>query len=175
MSQAHARAKTQAGAGVSETPIREYLQMHVDTRRQLSLALPEGFKFICPEEIVLKYGITPARKALSPWVGEPNNCFVNAAMLAEALKTSYYTEGYFLSVIPLPHAWVTLPDGTIYDPTLDDQARGADLYLGVPFTRKFHARHMKRRQNYPSVFIHHEMFDLDVLKGDFEVAKLRLK
>jgi hypothetical protein len=123
--------------------------------------------------------VTPRVKITSPDDGEPHFCFANALELTAKIPDALYTEGYFYSVIPIHHAWVTLPDGTIYDPTLNDQERGAEHYLGLLFSRKFMAKHLRRMEKkfgdpYPSVLVGpDEMYNLDVLRGDFEVAELR--
>ncbi len=156
--------------------MHRYLQTMVQFRTMLNA--PEGLKYCCPEDLVLKLGRQPSVKLKSPTRGKPKNCFVNAFNLATDLGfKGYYTEGFFQSVIPIQHAWVTLADGSIYDPTLDDE-RDPCHYLGVAFTHSFMTRHIKKRLRdfdgaYPSVFTTpDEFYDIDVLKGDFELAEL---
>lgn len=154
--------------------LRSFLKTMIEMRRRMYGNSADAPKYACPEDVVLQHGIVPRAKLPSPWIGEPKQCFYNSAILASSyVQDGFYTEGYFLSVIPVHHAWVTLPDGSIHDPTINDD-RGPEHYIGVPFTRKFFAKHLRRRNDYPSVFTdgRTDMYDLDVLNGDFEVAKI---
>ena len=157
--------------------LRDNLQNYAEARRHL-LGDP-GTKYASLEEVVLAHGVAPVDKLKAPsWAtSTPKECFSNAALLAIGVG-GYYTEGYLQSVIPIHHAWVTMPDGTIFDPTIDvGQERiieaGADAYLGIPFDMAWFEKHLRKNRNYPCVMVtRSEMFNMDVLEGKFEVANV---
>lgn len=151
--------------------LRDYLEHTAKFRRTLG-HVSDGLKYICPEEAVLVRGMQPIAKLPSPVHFALGHCFANASRMVCADATLSYTEGYYLSYMPILHAWVTLPDGTIYDPTLDGPEDGnAEHYLGIPFATSWYLRHLGATGRRACVMLDEcEMFNRLILQGDFEVA-----
>jgi hypothetical protein len=55
---------------------------------------------------------------------QPKQCYYNSQLLSLDDARLRYFEGYcFTGMIPLSHAWLVLPDGTVVDPTLEQADR----------------------------------------------------
>lgn len=67
--------------------------------------------------------------------GPKRNCFGNAMHAAIANPDLIYCEGYANAVIPTMHAWCVDGEGTVWDPTWDEE-QGRDYY-GIPFNIDF--------------------------------------
>jgi hypothetical protein len=73
-------------------------------------------------------------------------CYRNAALRALDGEGTYI-EGYVGWMIPLEHAWLMAPDGTVIDPTLNGKGREHEMfYFGVAFSNEYlSARLLKRK------------------------------
>ena len=100
----------------------------VDLRK--NMGKPTDFKYYCMEDFVLQHGKQFESKKLSQEERDYVNrllhkrsfpikqCFSNTFMLVGSSRNSMiYTEGFFLSVIPIHHAWASYRDAVI-DPTI---------------------------------------------------------
>ena len=67
-------------------------------------------------------------------------CYRNALEIALAQRDHNYMEGLGLAAtinhpIPLSHAWIRMPDGSVFDPTWGDEP--GNEYIGVEFDTDF--------------------------------------
>lgn len=139
-----------------------------------------GLKYSSPEDAVLQLGRTFRSKAPSSEVSHmpKQQCFNNAFeqwMFGEGL---YYCEGFGLAAgfHPCLHAWLCTEDGVIIDPTWHEDDHTVDHYLGCIFDHDWLADHVDKT-GYAGVFNDGRtgMFDIDVLKGEFELADLSFR
>lgn len=69
--------------------------------------------------------------------GKQGKCFMNATLKAIS-KNLIYCEGYILVCgIPIHHGWCVTKDGTVIDPTIDNNDGRVADYYGVPFTTDY--------------------------------------
>jgi hypothetical protein len=82
------------------------------------------------------------------------NCFGNAAQkMLIGDPDLIYVEGYVHVYIPVHHAWLTRPDGSIIDPTLnptglDGRPLPIEGYFGVPFQYDYVVEHLGKTKMY---------------------------
>jgi hypothetical protein len=131
-------------------------------------------KYACPEELVVAEGIEPKAKVPAPWKEKPKECFKNAALFALGSGDGFYTEGYYKSLIPIHHAWITRPDGSIFDPTIDvDRDADPANYLGIAFDTNWFRQYIDEGDGYPEVLINRfGFFNEAALRGELVKATL---
>jgi hypothetical protein len=72
-----------------------------------------------------------------PFLGEAQNCFMNATEVVIARQDFTYVEGLALLDnlnIAIHHAWIVSNDGQTFDPTW---GKPASAYFGVPIEKEF--------------------------------------
>jgi hypothetical protein len=90
---------------------------------------------------LMRYGQDFRPQTRTPtWLrlGEPRNCFNNAATYAVVRSDVHYAEGYALEPelpIPVQHAWLVDRYGRVIDPTWTDTKH--HVYFGLVFKREF--------------------------------------
>lgn len=145
--------------------IKKLLRTMVKVRR--SVPRPIGFKWVCPEEIVLKLGKTYKVQKLPAQfeTGTPKRCFANAAELVwENPERLIYVEGFcILDRLPITqlHAWVVERGSMkVIDVTTDKFV----AYCGIPFKTEYLNRRWKARPDGVSL--------LDDWRDDFQILKM---
>jgi hypothetical protein len=106
--------------------------------------------YSCLEDFVLRNGVGfPWRPGRAPRMGEPKQCYMNAAKMALDDDVLVYAEGYaIVSPVPIPvaHAWCVGGDGLVVDPTWDEGTLpGEREYFGVAIRRDYLAAALVRR------------------------------
>jgi hypothetical protein len=99
-------------------------------------------------------------------------CFRNAALLVlhDFTDRLTYCEGYAMRAglpIPVLHAWVVTPEGTVIDPTWREHPGDSYAYLGVPFRTEYLMRCLAANQVYGLIDRYETGFPL--LTGDHPV------
>lgn len=149
--------------------LEEYLRNMSQMRRRL--LVPEGFKYACFEEFVLRTGRQFSKYLPRPkWVkkGIIKECFSNCFReVSVHSKKLIYCEGYAVgSVIPVHHAWLSTLDGEVIDPTWHDREISNEKteYWGIPFDWQFVLQTALRTKYYGVLDNWHENYPL--LRGE---------
>ena len=110
------------------------------------------WSYACLSDLVSREG------AAFPWAPKPENiawgtvgeCYRNAYHLATENQDYTYVEGYALGIIPVTHAWVVDPDGTVIDNTWrEDLVEGEDrAYLGIPLKLSYVTKVIAEREKF---------------------------
>lgn len=145
--------------------LEEYLRNMSNMRR--TFRVPDGFKFACFEEFVLKNGRYFNKYMPRPkWVkkGIIKECFRNCFNVAGVHRDRViYCEGYAVgSMIPVHHAWLVTHDGTVIDPTWHDRGISNEKtqYFGIAFDWQFVLETAMRTKYYGVIDNWHEGFPL---------------
>lgn len=127
---------------VTITTVRKFLEFEITAIKDLGVSNFDGHYF-GPKDLVLREGtLYTASQPYDPdvwgFVGEPQSCFANAALLAMQRSDLTYVEGYAMNgFFPVAHAWCVTADGDVVDPTWVPE-NGVTVepdveYLGIPF------------------------------------------
>jgi hypothetical protein len=127
--------------------LRRYLSATSSMARSIGHGV-HGYS--CLEDFVLRHGAGFSwRPGRAPVMGEPKQCYMNAAKMALDDDVLSYVEGYaIVSPVPIPvaHAWCVGEDGLVVDPTWDEGVLpGAREYFGVTIRRDYLAATLVRR------------------------------
>lgn len=136
---------------VDMTSLRGYMEGMVRMRQLSGMNRPDGFKYICMEEFVLKEGAEHKNLEFDPEVysgaGRTKKmCFMNAVNLATSTEGLAYAEGYAFSIIPTMHAWCVTESGEVVDPTWD--YADTNQYYGVSFDPEWALQKMTEKGTY---------------------------
>ena len=115
-----------------------------------------------PDNLLMRFYLAHGRDyAIGPATfagprGKPQQCYMNATLLALRDSTVTYVEGYVSCVVPLQHAWCVTADGVVIDPTLGDAKLGSTAgttdrisdYFGVPFRTDYLMKASTRNKRY---------------------------
>jgi hypothetical protein len=105
--------------------------------------------------LVLWHGrwFRPAPLPAGRTLGSPKSCFANATRHA-ARHGLAYAEGFALTTagLAVPHAWCAHRDGTVEDPTWDDDRLA---YLGIAFARNYLRAQAQRWNAHEVLFEQH--------------------
>ena len=118
--------------------------------------------------LILKYGRDfRALVNTPPWlqIGEPHQCFSNAAAQAIAREDVFYAEGYALEPelpIPIQHAWLVNSEGWVIDPTW--KTTKGHMYFGMVFSRRFVTKMLGQTRGEAGILV-----NLHILRRQFRL------
>lgn len=170
----------------------QWLYAMVRIRREMMASMPgHGFRYSCPEEMVLFDGVATYTRIEDCRFPEMQigNCFANAFTLTLLHPELRYCEGWanMEQSIPTHHAWVMHPDGSISDPTWLGMVRevregkrgdtvpgwnGRGVYLGITLPRNYHLAWFHTHGT-PNLLSMGEMTDPEVLALGYEAYTRR--
>ncbi|MFD3959603.1 hypothetical protein ACFWRG_34600 [Micromonospora tulbaghiae] len=121
----------------AEGSLITHIRRHAELISQAGNRIPDDWKYESSFHMLLALSrrFTPAPHPKG-MIGMPEGaCYSNSAQYARDHQDQglAYAEGFALTAEDgcyVPHAWTVRPDGTVLDPTWDDDPRRA--YIGIP-------------------------------------------
>ena len=128
-------------------PVIEYMEALVSFKESGKMKVPEGWKYSCIEDLVLKNGRNFTEKIpfwddLLPKKG----CFENVTKIVIKNKDLIYVEGFAQpkGLITTLHAWCLTKDEKVIDPTWEN----GEFYYGIPFNTEYVLKVILERKKY---------------------------